>query len=226
MVESLVRKLAVTCRVSPVRIAARRAGSRLAASGGNARRLLCQIALGRPYDRILADPAGLFEVPRDRGQRMVTCGGEVLCRQGPGLDRGDVSVDGMLPQAGAVVLDLDEAKDIGASRLVRSQSWCRSPLSAARKSSQLRRYRNMSPFFPCSRRPNSLISVRYSREVYSEPRSECAMQPPFSPPRRRHPQRVDDEPGPMMVGHRIANDLAGGQVDHRGEIPPPASVGR
>jgi hypothetical protein len=35
-----------------------------------------------------------------------------------------------------------------------------------------------------------------------------------------HPERVDDEPGPMVVGHRVPDDLASGQVDHRGEIPP------
>lgn len=44
------------------------------------------------------------------------------------------------------------------------------------------------------------------------------MQPSFQPASADgRPQRVDDEPGAMMVSRRMADDLAGGQVDHRDE---------
>ena len=46
------------------------------------------------------------------------CVGEILGRQGPGLDRGDVAVDRMLAQTGSVVLDLDKAEDVRAGRFV------------------------------------------------------------------------------------------------------------
>ncbi|MCP9974026.1 hypothetical protein [Streptomyces somaliensis] len=74
------------------------------------------------------------------------------------------------------------------------------------------------------RSPDRLSSRRSSSDVYSLPRSECAMQPGRSLPwPGGHRQRVDDQARPVVVGHRVADDLAGGQVQpDRGEFPRPA----
>src|SRR5690349_16724639 len=44
------------------------------------------------------------------------CGGEVALQQGPGFERGEVPVLGVPAEPGAVVLDLDEAEDVGPGR--------------------------------------------------------------------------------------------------------------
>jgi hypothetical protein len=44
-------------------------------------------------------------------------------------------------------------------------------------------------------------------------------------PLQGHDERVDARPGPQMVGHRPADDLARGQVLDRGRVQP-ALVGR
>jgi hypothetical protein len=44
------------------------------------------------------------------------CGGEVLLQKGPGFEWGEVPELGVLAEPGAVVLDLDEAEDVGAGR--------------------------------------------------------------------------------------------------------------
>src|SRR4051812_7696170 len=65
------------------------------------------------------------EVPPDRGQRVVMPRGEVLCRQCPGFERGDVPKGGVLARTGALALDLDEAEDVGSGGLNRSpRPWC------------------------------------------------------------------------------------------------------
>lgn len=65
------------------------------------------------------------EVPLVVDSGWLRCGGEVLRRQCPGFERGDVPVDGVLAQMGAVVLDLDEAEDACSGSLNRSpRPWC------------------------------------------------------------------------------------------------------
>lgn len=57
--------------------------------------------------------------------------------------------------------------------------------------------------------------------MYSDPRSECAMQPSCRPTTvGGHLQRVDDQLGAVVLGHGIPDHLARGQVDDRGQIPP------
>ena len=69
--------------------------------------------------------------------------------------------------------------------------------------------------------PWSLASLRKSRLVYWQPRSEWNIAPAGG--RRwleRHHQGVGDELGAHVVGQRPAHHPAAGQVDHGGQVRP------
>ncbi|MDQ0774214.1 hypothetical protein QF026_002680 [Streptomyces aurantiacus] len=79
------------------------------------------------------------------------------------------------------------------------------------------------------RRRNSRMWWRKWPLVYPPPlpRSECATQPGWRRPRPAAVfKRVDDELGAVVAGHRVADDLAGGQVQSTGEVEPAFAGGQ
>jgi hypothetical protein len=96
------------------------------------------------------------------------CGGEVLHQQGSGFEWGEVSEFGVLAEPGVVVLDLDEAEDIGTSRLV-ALPYGGADLGFQQSKEALGcsiivAYILVRPML--CRRLNSLVCVRNSVEVY------------------------------------------------------------
>ena len=111
-----------------------------------------------------------------------------------------------------------------SARAVARSGQMRVPISSlSRAQNSLRqRYRSM---IRCARSfagaPTHLISRRNSvRRVFAAA-IDCAYAAGLQVrPAVGHLQRVDDELGAVVVGHRVADDLAGGQVQPAGEVEP------